>query len=107
MYPVGIDKDWYAGEEHDQFRNSHCSPLRPEGGVVKLFLIINLTNMKNTIDRRMLDVDITPITLAKIKSQGLTPYYYDENTDIVQLLEYPSYPSRGLRLRIRALRQYN
>jgi len=41
--------------------------------------------MKNTIDRRMLDVDITPITLAKIKSQGLTPYYYDENTDIVEL----------------------
>jgi hypothetical protein len=37
------------------------------------------------IDRRMLDVDITPITLAKIKSQGLTPYYYDENTDIVEL----------------------
>ena len=41
--------------------------------------------MKNTIDRRMLDVDITPITLVKIKSQGLTPYYYDENTDIIEL----------------------
>lgn len=41
--------------------------------------------MKNTIDRRMLDVDITPITLAKIKSQGLTPYYYDGNTDIVEI----------------------
>jgi hypothetical protein len=41
--------------------------------------------MKNTIDRRMLDVDITPITLAKIKSQGLTPYYYDGDTDIVEI----------------------
>jgi hypothetical protein len=36
-------------------------------------------------NRRMLDVDITPITLAKIKSQGLTPYYYDGNTDIVEI----------------------
>ncbi len=41
--------------------------------------------MKNTIDRRMLDVDITPITLAKIKSQGLTPYYYDGDTNIVEI----------------------
>jgi hypothetical protein len=41
--------------------------------------------MKNTIDRRMLDVNITPITLAKIKSQGLTPYYYDGDTNIVEI----------------------
>jgi hypothetical protein len=41
--------------------------------------------MENTIDRRMLDVDITPITLAKIKSQGLTPYYYDGDTSIVEI----------------------
>jgi hypothetical protein len=41
--------------------------------------------MKNTIDRRMLDVDITPITLVKIKSQGLTPYYYDGDTNIVEI----------------------
>ena len=36
-------------------------------------------------NRRMLDVDITPITLAKIKSQGLTPYYYDGDTDIIEI----------------------
>jgi hypothetical protein len=36
-------------------------------------------------NRRMLDVDITPITLTKIKSQGLTPYYYDGDTDIVEI----------------------
>jgi ribonuclease HIII len=41
--------------------------------------------MENTIDRKMLDFDITPITLAKIKSQGLTPYYYDGDTDIVEM----------------------
>jgi len=38
-----------------------------------------------SVDRKMLDFDITPITLAKIKSQGLTPYYYDGDTDIVEM----------------------
>lgn len=36
-------------------------------------------------DRRITDFDITPITLAKFKSQGLTPYYYDGDTDIVEV----------------------
>lgn len=36
-------------------------------------------------NRRILDFDITPISLLKFKSQGLTPYYYDENTDIIEL----------------------
>jgi hypothetical protein len=36
-------------------------------------------------DRRITDFDITPITLAKFKSQGLTPYYYDGDTDIVEI----------------------
>lgn len=36
-------------------------------------------------NRRILDLDITPITLAKYKSQGLTPYYYDGDTDIVEM----------------------
>ena len=37
-------------------------------------------------NRRILDFDITPITLAKFKSQGLTPYYYDGDTDIVEII---------------------
>ena len=41
--------------------------------------------MKNTNERRILDFDITPITLAKFKSQGLTPYYYDDDTNIVEI----------------------
>ena len=41
--------------------------------------------MENTKERRMTDFDITPITLVKFKSQGLTPYYYDGNTDIVEI----------------------
>ena len=41
--------------------------------------------MEKTIDKKMLDVDITPITLAKIKSHGLTPYYYDGDTDIIEI----------------------
>lgn len=36
-------------------------------------------------NRRILDFDITPITLAKFKSQGLTPYYYDGDTNIVEI----------------------
>jgi hypothetical protein len=36
-------------------------------------------------NRRILDLNITPITLAKYKSQGLTPYYYDGDTDIVEI----------------------
>ena len=39
-----------------------------------------VTNVNNAIkdtpmDRRMLDVDLTPITMGKIKSKGLKPYY--------------------------------
>ena len=41
--------------------------------------------MKNTNERRILDFDITPITLAKFKSQGLTPYYYDGDTNIIEI----------------------
>jgi glycogen debranching enzyme len=41
--------------------------------------------MKNTNKRRILDFDITPITLAKFKSQGLIPYYYDSDTNIVEI----------------------
>ena len=36
------------------------------------------------MDRRMLDIDITPISLAKFRSQGLTPYYI-EGTDLIKL----------------------
>jgi hypothetical protein len=36
-------------------------------------------------NRRILDFDITPISLSKFKSQGLTPYYYDGETDIVEI----------------------
>jgi len=36
------------------------------------------------MDRRMLDVDLTPITMAKIKSKGLKPYYI-EGTDLIEL----------------------
>lgn len=36
-------------------------------------------------NRRILDFDITPMSLAKFRSQGLTPYYYDENTDIFEV----------------------
>jgi hypothetical protein len=36
-------------------------------------------------NRRILDFDITPITLLKFKSQGLTPYYYDGDTSIVEI----------------------
>lgn len=32
----------------------------------------------------MLDIDLTPITLKKIKSQGLTPYYL-KDTDLIEL----------------------
>lgn len=35
------------------------------------------------MERRMLDIDLSPITLAKIKSQGLTPYYID-GTNIIE-----------------------
>jgi len=36
------------------------------------------------MDRRMLDIDLTPITLTKLKSKGLTPYYI-EGTDLIKL----------------------
>jgi hypothetical protein len=36
------------------------------------------------MDRRMLDADLTPITLAKIKSKGLVPYYI-KDTELVKL----------------------
>ncbi len=36
-------------------------------------------------NRRILDFDITPISLLKFKSQGLTPYYYDGDTSIVEI----------------------
>jgi hypothetical protein len=36
-------------------------------------------------NRRMLDLDITPMSLKKFKSQGLTPYYYDGDTDIIEM----------------------
>jgi hypothetical protein len=36
------------------------------------------------IDRRMLDIDLTPMTMAKIKSKGLTPYYI-EGTNLIEL----------------------
>lgn len=35
--------------------------------------------------RKILDFDITPISLLKFKSQGLTPYYYDGDTSIVEI----------------------
>ncbi len=35
-------------------------------------------------NRRILDFDITPISLAKFRSQGLTPYYI-EGTDLIKL----------------------
>ena len=36
-------------------------------------------------NRRMLDLDITPMSLKKFKSQGLTLYYYDGDTDIIEM----------------------
>jgi hypothetical protein len=36
------------------------------------------------MDRRMLDADLTPITLAKIKSKGMTPYYI-KDTELIEL----------------------
>jgi len=36
------------------------------------------------MDRRMLDADLTPMTLSKIKSKGLTPYYIND-TDLIEL----------------------
>ena len=36
-------------------------------------------------NRKILDFDITPMSLLKFKSQGLTPYYYDGDTDIVEI----------------------
>ena len=36
------------------------------------------------MDRRMLDIDLTPITMVKIKSKGLKPYYI-EGTDLIEL----------------------
>jgi hypothetical protein len=36
------------------------------------------------MDRRMLDIDLTPMTMAKIKSKGLTPYHI-QGTDIIEL----------------------
>ena len=36
-------------------------------------------------NRRITDFDITPISLLKFKSQGLTPYYYDGDTNIVEM----------------------
>ena len=36
-------------------------------------------------NRKILDFDITPISLLKFKSQGLTPYYYDGDTNIVEI----------------------
>jgi hypothetical protein len=36
-------------------------------------------------NRKILDFDITPISLLKFKSQGLTPYYYDGDTDIIEI----------------------
>lgn len=38
-------------------------------------------------ERMILDLDITPISLAKFESQRLTPYYYDGDTSIVELTE--------------------
>jgi hypothetical protein len=36
------------------------------------------------MDRRMLDSDLTPMTLAKIKSKGMTPYYI-KDTELIDL----------------------
>ena len=36
------------------------------------------------MDRRMLDSDLTPMTLAKIKSKGMTPYYIND-TELIEL----------------------
>jgi hypothetical protein len=36
-------------------------------------------------NRKILDFDITPMSLLKFKSQGLTPYYYDGDTNIIEI----------------------
>ena len=36
------------------------------------------------MDRRMLDIDLTPMTMVKIKSKGLTPYHI-QGTNIIEL----------------------
>jgi hypothetical protein len=40
--------------------------------------------MDKPMDRRILDIDLTPITMSKIKSKGLTPYHI-QGTDIIEL----------------------
>ncbi len=40
--------------------------------------------MDKDMDRRMLDIDLTPMTMTKIKSKGLTPYYI-EGTNLIEL----------------------
>ena len=42
-------------------------------------------DMKDTpMERRMLDIDLTPMTMAKLKTKGLTPYYI-KDTEIIEL----------------------
>jgi hypothetical protein len=36
------------------------------------------------MNRRILDIDLTPMTLVKLKSKGLTPYYI-VGTDLIEL----------------------
>ncbi len=38
----------------------------------------------NPMERRILDSDLTPMTLNKLKSKGLTPYHIN-GTDIIEL----------------------
>jgi len=49
--------------------------------------ILNQHKKMTDKGRRILDVDITPITLRQIKSQGLTPYYFNKDLDMVELTE--------------------
>ena len=45
----------------------------------------DVKDVKDTpIERRILDIDLTPMTLAKIKSKGLKPYHID-GTNIIEL----------------------
>jgi hypothetical protein len=70
-------------EEKDEILGQH----KDDGQKLK-FKNFSDTDKWDTRDiptgRRMLDADLTPMTLAKIKSKGLTPYYIND-MDLIEL----------------------
>jgi hypothetical protein len=65
-------------QEKDEILNQHLK--------VKPYSELDRWDTKDApTGRRILDTDLTPFTLSKYKSKGLTPYYYDGDTDIVEI----------------------